>query len=636
MTKIGQDAGSKSLTMEPEARRNYIELDGRVTKVANDVATVQGNIVDLNTRTNKNAADIDAIETQLGSVIPGYISGNNESPNTLGRPEAIDRYGLSFADAIAWLKESAKQKAQGQYGAGKYSLTPQNFVLNSDGLIKRQPYGKPPIDGSTTTSINNVSVPIITDACYQYYDQTSGLHFRWDQFQADSFKFKGLHWFLDGPVLSVSIDGLSWVNVRTIVYDNSGYSATTAFWVDRDNRCGYGNNALIVSSQNVCTALPSIISGNGTKVGNALSGNGDSRLYWDGSVTGGFLVMTINPNNTYIIIRLGKSLTNINDAYTFNDPIFNNLRVECPGWLLMKDTVTGQYQQVITTALQGTAWGKIPTHCESAVVGTCKYSVSEITMNQPFRYVEWGFFAYAHVIVDPLQQDGTGGTKNGCDSAVYNVGCYAWWYLNGAVPIPHYGFGGGAFISAEVYLTNGVPMVLPNKKFEAAMSGRQFIQQGPAQGVGAKNPGWIMEVGHKSDVWRGQMDINSWEAPTTNTIRFHFGPYFADYIIEFGRIDFVPNKSGSTVLSPNNRGGIDDGTTRIMPMTRNFVTNKNNTLVWEYDYGRIRIYNTSTGEIMSELIFPDAYQLTAVEIIGDDFFIGGFTFKINQDGGLNY
>lgn len=636
MTNIGWNANSSSLTMEPEARRNKVELDGEISNLNSEVTTLQVHVTDLSTQSSKNTASINAIETSLKSISLNFSGNSGESPNTLGRPEAIDRYGISYADVVAWLGESAKQKAQGQYGAGKYSLTPQNFVLNSDGLLKRQPYGKPPMNGTQTTSHNNVSWPMITDACYEYFDQASGIHYRWDQFQADSLKYYGVHWFLDGPALSVSVDGLSWVPVRTIVYDASGHNATTAFWIDRDNRCGYGSNAFIVSSQNVCTALPNITAGNGVRVGGGVSGNGDCRLYWDGAVTGGFLVLTVDQNNTHMIVRLGASLTTLRDAYAFNDPIFTNLRVECPGWLLMKDTVTGQYQQVITIALQGTAWGKIPTHTESAVLGTCKYSASDITMVQPFRYVEWGFFAYAHVVIDPLQQDGTGGTRNGCDSAVYNVGSYAWWYLNGGQALPFYGFSGGSFIQAEVYLTNGIPMLLPSKKFEAAMTGPQFTKAGIAQGNGAKNPGWVMEVSNRCDVWRGQMDINSWVAPTTNTIRFHFGPYFADYIIEYGRIDFVPNKSGSVVLSPNSRGGTDDTTTRIMPMTHSFVASKSNTLVWEYDYGRFRLYNTSTGEIMSELIFPDAYQLTSIEVLGDDFFVGGFTMKINQDGSLNY
>lgn len=548
------------------------------------------------------------------------------SPNTVYAPQLLDRFVLSLADVKSMLDEAAKQKAHGLSYAGKYSLTPQRFDVRSDGTTTPFQYGVPPTDGKQTTSPNDVQWPIITDACWQYYDTLTGIHYRWDQYQANSQKFRGVHWFLDGPVVSVSDDGLRWVTLRTQQYDNSGQSARTGFWIDRENKTGFGANTLFISDARAVYAFSSLVAGSGTAVAGSPSPYGDHRIYWDNNVVKGFLILTLNDVNTHLVIRTGSNFNNIKDAYIYNDPIFNNCRVECPSWLYMKDTVTGAYQQVISIALQGV--GAPTAGNNSFVMGTCKYTVSDMTMIQPLRWIEHGYFAYAQIIVDPLQQDGTGGTQNGCDSAVVNVGCYRWDELNGGMSLPYYGFAGGSFIPADLKLVNGIPMCLPNEKFKEAMVGRSYGQAQPALGAGASNTGWIMKVETRSDVWRAELNAALFSFPVGTTIRFHFGTRNVDYVFASGTIDFQNGNSGTTCM------GV--GITRKMPITASFVTNNNNTLVWEYDNGRIRLYNTNTGEYMSEMIFPDGFQLSAIEVLGNDLHVGGFSFLVNQDGGFNY
>lgn len=615
-------SNTESLSMEPTANKLRREYDKEVVTINQKFDSFQKTV----DKTEQNSAAILVLQNDV------LAKGEGGSPNTAANPQLLDRYALQPSDVLKMLQQSREQKAQGQAYAGKYSLTPQNFYTTSDGILKPAPYGIPPTDGKATKSPNDYQVPIITDACYQLFDPKTGIHYRWDQFQENSQKFIGVHWNLDGPRLSVSLDGLQWVSIRTLLYDNSGSTARVCFWLDRDNRIGYGNNTFIVADQHTTYVLPNLTASNGVALPIALNtAYQDCRLYWDASLNS-FLVLGCSSSNNYLIIRTGNSINNIHDAFTYNDPIFFGSRLECPSWLSMFDQVTGDLTKVITVSIQGSPF----VHTESFCIGTCRYSASEMSMIQKFRIIEYGRWAYAQMLCDPLQQDGTGGTRVGCDRAVMNVGCYNWGPINGGTSTPAFGFAGGSFIPADVILKNGIPYCLPNSKFKAAMTGRVFEQSGIAQGINPSNPNWVLNIAERKDVWLCELYIKYFQVPVGTTIRFHFGSRYVDYIFQSGIIDILNANSGTTVIMQNNNGGINDNSTRRMPMTDSFVTATDNTLVWEYDYGRIRLYNTNTGTYMSEVIYPDGFQLSAIEIIGPDFFQGGFQLKLTQDGGLNY
>ena len=631
-TKTNTEAVSKNVT---DLGGSLTVVDQKVSNNSNSIINVQQQVsayksaVDaelesINSKTSDNTSRIFRLQSQISA---GPQSG---SPNTAANPALLDRYPIQQADVAKFLVQSAEQKAQGQSYAGKYALTPQIFQINSDGILKITPYGLPPTDGVTTTALESVSVPIITDACSQYYDEATGIHYRWDQFQADSKKFRGQHWDLDGPVVSVSLDGLKWVPIRTIAYTDSGGPPRTAFWIDRDNRLGHGPGTLLVGGMEAMFCLPNLTAAAGVTISSGGSTEGDYRVYYDPDVFKTFCVLGVNSSNTHLIVRSGTP-GNFNTSFEIDHALFAGTRVECPSWVPMFDTANQTKRMVISIALQP-ASGPVPTHYESMVLGALTYTTSGVAFTEDLRYVEYGADAYAQIVVDPLQQDGTGGKRNGCDKAVCNVGSYAWSYLNGNKAVPSFGFGAGAHIPADVVLTNGVPYLLPNAKFNSACSGAAFTGSAFGQGTNATNPGWTLGITKRSDVWRAQMDVDSFTFSGTSTIRFHFGNRYADYIFGKGLIDFNPNESGTTVLFPNTGGT----TSRVMPLTRNFVSGTANTLVWEYDNGRIRLYNTATGEVMSEKIFPDGNQLSTVEILGNDFFVSGFTFTVRLDSGTNY
>lgn len=622
------------------------ETDNTIQSLGNDLNTVESTAKDtaekvsaLSDTVAAQGQKVSDVATQASSAVAGFNRLQNRllagiqggSPNTAGNPNLLDRYAITQADVVKFLLEGAQQKAQGLAYAGKYALTPQNFYVTSDGILRLTPYGAPPTDGTTTTPLNQLPVPIITDSCSQFYDRDTGIWYRWDQFQYSSKEYQ-FHWDLDGPVVSVSVDGLKWVSIRTLLFGQTGSGTWTAFWVDRDNRVGMGAGALIVGSTGATYAMPNLTAASGTRVTDALYTGGDFRLYYDPEVFKGFVVLAVNSSNTGLEVHSGKSLTTMNTAFSFNDPIFTGLRVECPSWLPMFDEVTGAKMQVVSAALQSNAGTITGTGFESCALGVGAYTTTGLTLSNELRYVEWGADAYAHIVVDPMQQDGTGGTRNGCNSAVYNVGSWNWSYINTNRALPSFGFGGGQHIEAKVVLRNGVPYILPAGRFEAACSGRSFTGQAMAQGTNATNPGWTLSIAARSDVWRAQMKVEDFVFSGRSTIRFHFQNRYVDYIFGLGVIDFNPNNSGATVVTPNQ----DSGSVRKMPLTRSFVSGSENTLVWEYDNGRIRLYNTATGEIMSEKIFPDGHQLSSIEVLGDDFFVGGFTFAVAQDGGTNY
>lgn len=597
-----------------------------------DIQANRDSISDLDTRVDANAAGLVLLQQRTLASIQGG------SPNTAGNPALLDRYPLQQADVVKMLLQSAEQKAQGQSYAGKYSLTPQRFDIDGNGVLKPAPYGLPPTDGVAVKSPNDYSVPVITDACFQLYDADTGIHYRWDQYQADSQKFRGSHWFLDGPVVSVSLDGLKWVSIRTLLYSNDGHASRVGFWLDRENKLGYGRGALIITDQTTTYSLPNLTASAGTADGYTPTPFGqDHRIYYDSTVYNAFVTLAVNGGNTGLVVLSGPNLRSMSQMYSIDDATFANNRVECPSWLEMQDTVTGKIQTVLSVAIQGN-YGHAPTigHAETMVIGAADRTTTGITFTSKLRRVEFGFHAYAQVLVDPMQQDGTGSTKNYCSSAVLNVGSYAWDYINGGKALPWYGFSGGAWIPADVSLVNGVPMLLPNRKFKAACSGQSFKESAIAQGSVATNPGWTLGVTKRCDVWRAQMDVPVFSFTGTSTVRFHFGSRYTDYVFGNGVIEINPNNSGSTVIYTNNMGGPSDSTTRDMPLTDSFVQSQNNTLVWEYDNGRIRLYNTACGTIMSEIIFPDGMQLSTVEVLGNDFFVGGFTFTVNQDLGTQY
>ena len=626
-------ANNQSLTMEPEARQLKVEVEEKLGELTNQLSQNQNQSQVNNAQIEKNISDIIALRARIDAL------GTGGSPNTAGNPALLDRFPLQPADVVKMLHQSAEQKAQGQAYAGKYSLTPQRFDVDANGRLSPAPYGLPPTDGVSTHGVNDVAVPIITDSVSQFYDASTGIHYRWDQYQHSSQSYQ-FHWTLDGPVTSVSLDGLKWVSIRTILYGQIGPCVATGIWYDRDNRLGQGPGTLLVSAIGAGSyCLPTLTSAGGKQMsGNLFSG--DHRVYWDSDIIKGFVVLGINNDNNgnnYIVVRTGSSIGTIADAYIMPKEkafgMMDNNRCECPSWVRMNDQVPGQPQrQVLSMARQQQAG----MHYETMMIATCKYSVSEMSLIEPFRYIEYGSCAYAQVLVDPMQQDGTGSTKIGCDVAVMNNGSYNWSPINGNWQAPSFGFGGGQWIPAEVVLVNGIPLQRPSSKFAAAMTGRRYTQAGIAQGGSAVNPGWLMAIGYRCDVWRAQMDVADFSFPVGSTIRFHFGGLYADYTFSNGVIDFIPNYSGKTVWFPNNQGGVNDTTTRRMPMTRDFVTSRSNTLVWEYDYGRLRLYNLNTGETMSEIIFPNGLQLSAIEVLGNDFFVGGFTMTVNQDEGQNY
>lgn len=593
-----------------------------ISKIEGEVSSQGQQVTDTTGKVNSALSDIRGLQTRL------LAGDQTASPNTAGNPNLMDRYALTQADVVKMLLEGAQQKAQGLAYAGKYALTPQNFYVNSDGVLRLTPYGAPPTDGVTTTPLESIGVPIITDSCYEFYDRDTGIWYRWDQFQHSSQSYKGVHWVLDGPVVSVSLDGLKWVTIRTLLYAQRGIAVWTAFWIDRDNRAGGGANALIVGNGGDTMAMPFLTAAAGTRIAGGMYGGGDFRLYWDPEIFQSFVLLCVDSTNTHLEVHSGKTLTTLNTSFTFDNAIFKDGRVECPSWVPMFDQVTGTKLQVLSVAVQRSS----AAGYESSVLGAGTYTASGLTLSSDLRYVEWGADAYAQILVDPMQQDGTGGTRNGCDTAVYNVGSYHWSYINGNMSVPSFGYGGGQHITADVVLRNGIPMIIPNGKFKTACSGPSFTKTGLAQGSNAENPGWVLDVPVRSDVWRVEMQVSNFTFNGRSTIRFHFSNRYTDFIFGTGIVDYNPNNSGTTVLFPNN----NQDTNRKMPLTRPFVSGSANTLVWEYDNGRIRLYNTATGEIMSEKIFPDGKWLTGIEIIGNDFFVGGFTMMLNQDGGTNY
>lgn len=585
-------------------------------KVSEEASQRQAGDNDLLLKINNLQKELDKTNSD---IIPADEI-EEASPLSLGDIDAMERYGVTSKDVKKFLQQSSEQKVFGQNYASKYGVTPQNFSLDSDGTFYLGEYGgQRTSDSSMHFSSSQFEFPVLTDSTYTFFNKVEGIYYKIDQFIKNSQEKAGRLDSPDGPMVSVSLDGLKWTCIGPLSTTGRKFSC----YYDRDNKLGAGFNVLVLTDKNGTMIAQSLFQApdhiteftiNGANV--VVSSNDDHKLYWNDSIKK-WVVISSDGNNANLSISEDQTLAKFDNKFTISG--INDLKISNPSMVTMKDASTGNIEQVI-----GATFTSNETLVKTSLaLSTMTYDDSKISSNVGWRIVEFGRVSQGAIIVDPLLQDGTSGTQSFADHVELHSGVYSSYNdINSALPSPAFGFVGGQWMPSKMILDNGIPKFQTNDVFDARMTGTKFTKIFTENDV-------TLPITRKKHTWKGTLSVSSNDFASSSdvsVVRFDFGTCHVDYVFNNNVVDFVPSDCSNPVVK-NGRyqsssdtdftyNSADSSTFRNMPITRDYVKNSSLNFAWEYDNGRIRLYNENTGDIMSEQFFPNFSALIAVTLHG--------------------